>query len=60
MSKLTPSVPQVCLEVLQAQNLNQSNLSKELLFLEIDLDFESELFNYEWYYINNATRINSG
>lgn len=41
MSKLSLSVSQICLEVLEAQNLHQSQLQKEFLFLEINLDFES-------------------
>lgn len=42
-----------CLAVLQAPNLNQSHLLRELFFKAIKLNFESELFNYEWHYINN-------
>lgn len=41
MSKLSLSVSQICLEVLEAQKFHQSQLQKEFLFLEINLDFES-------------------
>lgn len=40
MSKLTLCVLQICLQVLEAQNLHQSQLQKELLFLEINIAFE--------------------
>lgn len=33
--------------------LNQSHLLRRFLLKEIKLNFESELFKYEWYYINN-------